>query len=259
MRTRHAIGAGLAAAALVLTAAPAMATTPATPESPPHPAPFGPQRPYEPDVPGPVNIEGGAVTVTRDEDGSRHGIELYFDTYRYTESGEKPAAPREFVFLFDRSVRFNTLAFPTCARSVIEADGVGACPPGSQVGSGWAVVYGGGTADVAVFNTQFRNGMRGVLITIPATGAILDNTLERVRGDYRRDYGWGLHEIIQPDGTPPQDRSSTSEFSVSFGATWHGRSFVESTAPAGRQLDTGVWSHYVTGQVTLTEGQTPRP
>lgn len=254
MRTRHAIGAGLAAATLVLTATPAWAT----PAAPPHPAPNGPQRPYEPDVPGPVNLEDGTVTVTRDG-GSRHGVEIHFDTYKYTASGEKPAAPREFVFLFDDSVRFNASAFPTCARSVIEAGGIAACPPGSQVGEGHLELYGGGAADVAVFNTTFANGMRGVLITIPATGAILDNTLERVTGDYRRDYRWGLHEIIQPDGLPPQDRASTTAFAVSFGATWKGRSFVESTERPGRPLDIGVWSHYVTGQVTLTEGRTPRP
>jgi hypothetical protein len=253
VRTRHAIGAGLAAATLVLTAAPATASPP-----PPHPAPHGPQRPHEPDVPGPVNIEGGEVTVTRDG-GTRHGVEIDFDTYRYTETGEKPAAPREFVFLFDDSVRFNPTAFPACARSAIEASGIGACPAGSRVGGGRVELYGGGEAEVAVFNTRFANGMRGVLITIPATGTILDNTLERVVGDYRRDYRWGLHEIVPPDGLPPQDRASTSEFAVSFGATWKGRSFVESTERLGRPLDIGVWSHYVTGQVVLTEGRTPRP
>jgi hypothetical protein len=254
VRIRPAIGAVLAAGALVLSAAPASAST-----DPPHPAPFGPQRPYEPDAPGPINIEGGAVAVTDDGAGSRHGVELRFDTYRYTESGEKPAAPREFVFLFDDSVRFNPYAFPTCSRSTIESGGIAACPPGSRVGGGEAALYGGGTAEVAVFNTAFRNGMRGVLITIPATGAILDNTLEPVVGDYRENYRWGLHEIIQPDGLPPEERGSTSTFSVSFGAVWHGRSFVVSTERQGRPLDFGVWSHYVTGQVTLTEGRSPRP
>ncbi|MCT2586671.1 hypothetical protein [Actinophytocola gossypii] len=254
MRIRLLAGAGLAAAALVLTAVPATAG----PEPAPHPAPHGPQRPYEPDVPGPVNYEGGDATVTRDG-GSRLGVEISFDTHRYTDTGEKPAAPREFVFLFDRSIRFNTWAFPTCARSTIEAGGIEACPAGSRVGSGRAVMYGGGTAEVAVFNTKYRNGMRGVLITIPATGAILENTLERVTGDYRRDYRWGLHEIIQPDGTPPTERGSTSEFDITFGATRHGRSFVVSTERPGRELSIGVWSHYVTGQVTLHEGRTPRP
>ena len=252
MRTRLVLG--LTAAALALAATPASATT----TTPPHPAPFGPQRPYEPDVAGPANLEEGEATVVRDA-GGKHGVEITFDTRRFTASGEKPAAPREFVFLFDDSVSFNVLAFPTCGRAVLADQGPAACPPGSKVGAGRAEFYGGGAAEVAVYNTTFAGGLRGVLITIPATGTILDNTLEPVWGPYRQNYTWGLHEIIQPDGVPPQDRGVTSSFVVSFGATWHGRSFVESHERAGRPLDLGVWGHYVTGQVTLTEGRTARP
>ncbi|GAB3467355.1 hypothetical protein [Actinophytocola sediminis] len=253
MRTRYVLG--LTAAALAMTVTPAAATT----GEPPHPTPFGPQRPYEPDVPGPTNIEGGEVLVSRDADGERRGVEITFDTRRHTESGEKPAAPREFVFLFDDSIRFDVRSFPTCGRDVLADQGADACPPGSLVGRGRAEFHGGGEAEVLVHNTTFANGLRGVLITIPATGTILDNTLKQVSGPYRDDYRWGLHEIIQPDGVPPQDRGATSAFKVTFGGTWQGRSFVESAAAPGRPLNIGVWSHYVTGQVTLTETTATRP
>jgi hypothetical protein len=234
---------GLVAVVTVLSAPSAVAV-------PSHPAPLGPQRPYEPVIEGPTNIESGTAYATR----LGNGVAITFDGYRSTPTGEKPAAPREFVFLFDNSIRFNPLAFPTCDRAQLAA-----CPPGSKVGSGRAEFYPTGAAEVAVYNTRFPNGMRGVLITIPATGTVLDNTLEPVVGAYQRNYTWGLHEIVPPDTTPPAQRGSTTRFLVTFGATWHGHDFVRSTAPTGRPLNLGIWSHYVTGQKTLTEGQNPRP
>ncbi|CAM4189551.1 hypothetical protein KIPE111705_44340 [Kibdelosporangium persicum] len=235
------------AAACVLSAAPAAAS-----DYYPHPAPLGPERPYEATVPGPDNFESGTAYVER----LGTGISVTFDGHRSTATGEKPAAPREFVFLFDNSIRFDLTAFPTCSREQFAAS---ACPPGSKVGAGHARFYPTGTADVAVYNTKFANGMRGVLITIPATGAVFENTLEPVVGRYQRDYTWGLHEIIQPDNTPPAQRGSTTSFLVTFGATWQGEDFVKSHARPGKELHLGVWSHYVTGQRTLKEGTTVMP
>lgn len=235
------------AAAIGLSATPAAAT-----DEPAHPAPLGPQRPYEPDVPGPENVEDGTVTVDRLGDG----VALTFDTRRWTATGEKPAAPREFVFLFDNSIRFNPFAFPTCTRAQLAAQ---ACPPGSKVGGGRAEFYPTGSAEVVVYNTKFPNGMRGVLITIPAVGTVLDNYLEPVVGDYQRRYTWGFHEHIPVSDVPPAERGSTTSFVVTFGATWRGEDFVTSYARPGSTLNFGVWSHYVTGQKVLTEGQTVRP
>ncbi|GAA3807574.1 hypothetical protein [Amycolatopsis tucumanensis] len=244
---------GLAAAALAFTIAPAAAA-----ETHPHPTPYGPQRPYEPDVAGPVNIDTGTVVYAPDG-GSRFGVTITFDAQRSTTTGVEPAAPREFVFLFDRSVRFSPHLFPTCDRSVIETQGAAACPDGSQVGSGRAEFHRGGAGEVLVFNTTFDHGRRGVLIHIPVSGAILENTLERVVGDYREDYGWGLNEIVPLNDTPPQDRPSTSAFAVTFGAVHNGHSFVQSYAKPGSALAAGVWSEYVTGQTTLVEGTLTRP
>lgn len=97
-----------------------------------------------------------------------------------------------------------------------------------------------------------------MLVTIPATGTILNNTLEPVVGDYRENYRWGLDEIIPPDATPPQDRPTTSVFRVTFGGTWHGQSYLTSDARPGTELALGAWSHYVTGQRTLIEGHATR-
>jgi hypothetical protein len=238
---------GAVLAALTFAAVPAAASS-----QPAHPAPLGPQRPNEPTVAGQENIESGTAWVDR----LGAGVAVTFDGGRTTPTGEKPAAPREFVFLFDNSIRFHPLAFPTCSRTQLAE---AACPPGSKVGAGRAEFYPAGTAEVAVYNTRFANGMRGVLITIPATGTVLNNTLEPVVGAYQRNYTWGLHEIVPPDATPPAERGSTSRFVVTFGASWRGHDFVTSAARPGSQLDLGVWSHYVTGQKTLTEGSTPRP
>jgi hypothetical protein len=226
--------------------------TSAAASGPPHPAPLGPQRPYEPAVPGPANIDSGTAAVNR----LGAGVTVTFDGHRTTTTGEKPAAPREFAFLFDNTIRFHPYAFPTCTRAEVVA---ATCPRGAQVGTGRATFFPTGTADVVVYNTRFPNGMRGVLITIPATGTILDNTLEPVVGSYQRKYDWALHEIIQPDSTPPAERGSTTAFLVTFGATWQGHDFVTTTVPANRALNLGVWSHYVTGQKTLTEGTTNSP
>ncbi|ONI80845.1 hypothetical protein ALI22I_43740 [Saccharothrix sp. ALI-22-I] len=200
-------------------------------------------------------MENGTVDVTTD---GGEGVLLAFHTRRWTGTGEKPAAPRRFVFLFDDSIRFNTTAFPTCDRTTVERDGIGACPAGSRVGGGTAEFYPTGSAEVAVFNTAYANGMRGVLITIPATGTILENTFERVAHPYRDRYRWGSDEIIPPSTVPPQDRAVTQAFSVTFGATRDGRSFAETDTPVGRPMDFGVYSHYVTGQITLAEERTTR-
>ncbi len=254
MRVRRLIG--LTAVVIAFTAVPATAATGGT--SYPHPTPFGPQRPHEPDVAGPVTIDTGSATYTEDG-GSRFGVNVFFTSARTTATGVEPAAAREFVFLFDRSVHFSPHLFPTCDRSVIETRGAAACPEGSRVGSGRAVFHRGGEGEVLVFNTVLAQGRRGVLIHIPAAGAVLENTLERVVGDYRRDYGWGLNEILPVTDTPPQDRPSTKEFSVSFGGVHEGHSFVRSFARPGAELPVGVWSEYVTGQTTLVEGTATRP
>lgn len=255
MRARLLIG--LTAVAVAITAAATVASAAPGGEPPPHPTPFGPQRPYEPDVPGPENIDQGSVAYAGD--GNRFGVTVSFTSLRSTTTGVEPAAGREFVFLFDRSVHFNPYAFPTCDRAVIEEHGAAACPAGSQVGSGRAVFYRGGEGEVLVFNTAFDKGRRGVLIHIPVTGAILENTLERVVGEYRDAYGWGLNEILPVDDTPPQERPSTKEFYVTFGGVHEGRSFVRSFARPGAELSVGVWSEYVTGQTTLVEGTVTRP
>lgn len=236
----------------VVAAAVGLSATPAVADDLAHPAPLGPQRPYEPAVPGPENIESGDVTVDR----LGGGVSLTFTTERHTATGEKPAAPREFVFLFDNSIWFNPYAFPTCGRAQLAEQ---ACPPGSQVGSGRATFYPQGTSEVLVYNTKFANGMRGVLITLPAAGTVLDNTLEPVVGDYQKRYTWGFHEMIPVSDIPPELRGSTTEFVVTFGATWKGQDFIQSYARPGSKLNFGVWSHYVTGQKTLTEGYTTRP
>ncbi|MFD0200581.1 MULTISPECIES: hypothetical protein [Saccharothrix] len=57
---------------------------------------------------------------------------------------------------------------------------------------------------------------------------------------------------------PPQDRAVTKAFRVTFGGRHDGRSFAETDTPVGKPMDFGVYSHYVTGQLTLTEGSTTR-
>ncbi|MCP2167396.1 hypothetical protein [Goodfellowiella coeruleoviolacea] len=243
---RAVVTAGALAAAMLVSA-------PARAASWPVPTPSGPVPPQEAPVAGPRNLDGLAVSVRRDG-GSPTGVEVVFDRTSRTATGEKPAPASQFVFLFDKSIRFNPTKFPTCDQASLRAGGPAACPAGSQVGSGRAEVYPATSAEVLVFNTRYRSGLRGVLITIPATGAVLANTFEPVTGCYRADYRWGSDELL-PSPLPPLDRAATTRFQVSFGASTTDEtgthSFVESSARPGHPLTFGLWSRFVTGQVAL--------
>ncbi|MET9551996.1 hypothetical protein [Streptomyces sp. NPDC006645] len=241
----------VAAAALLLAGpAPAVATDP-----PPDPAPGGPQRPYEPDVPGPRNIDALSVAVTPDG-GTKHGVRVAFDRTSRSDTGGAPAGARRFVFLFDASLDFRPDAFPVCAREVIETAGVGACPDGSRVGRGTSHLHPQGTAEVVAFNARHANGLRGALVVIPASGTILELTWERVTAEYRqRGYEWALDEILPVTAVPPEDRVGTSRFQLEWGATRRagGRdvSFARLTGDRDEKLRFGLWSEFVTGQIAL--------
>ncbi|MEV4221505.1 hypothetical protein [Nonomuraea sp. NPDC049725] len=225
--------------------------------TPPDPAPGGPQRPYEPDVEATDNIDSLSVTATR---GAGRSVTIAFDRRSRAATGDVPAGPRRFVFLFDRSVSFNPEAFPTCARAVIEQQGVRACPAGSRIGGGRGEFPSGEPQEVHAFNTRIGRSP-GVLVVLPASGVILEQTLERVTSPYRKDYRWALDEIVPPTAVPPQDRVGTTRFQLSFGATrrHHGRTvgFAETTARTGGELRFGLWTEFVTGQVLLPTARTP--
>ncbi|GAA2578658.1 hypothetical protein SMC26_37095 [Actinomadura fulvescens] len=245
--------ASLVAAAVVAAPSAALADT-----VPPDPAPGGPQRPYEADVAGPDNLDTLTAAVTPDAGRS---VTVELDRRSRTASGVMSAAARRFVFLFDRSLTLNPDAFPVCARTVIEASGPGACPGGSRVGGGVGTSFGGQETEVLVFNTRIGR-LRGVLVVFPASGVILEQTLERAAAPYRGSYRWALDEIIPPNATPPGQRAGNARFRLWFGATRmeRGRAvgFVERRHPA-KVLRFGLWSEFVTGQVVLPQWQTLSP
>ncbi|MFC7585000.1 hypothetical protein ACFQYP_15600 [Nonomuraea antimicrobica] len=144
--------------------------------APPDPTPGGPQRPYEPDVEGTENVDSLSVTATR---GAGRSVTIAFDRRSRAATGTVPAGARRFVFLFDPSVSFNPGAFPTCARTVIERQGVRACPEGSRVGGGLGQTADGLSQEVLAFNTKVGR-LPGVLVVLPASGVILEQTFERV-------------------------------------------------------------------------------
>jgi hypothetical protein len=159
-------------------------------------------------------------------------------------------------------VSFNPEAFPTCARAVIERQGVQACPAGSRIGGGRGEFPSGEPQEVHAFNTRIGRSP-GVLVVMPASGVILEQTLERVSSPYRKGYRWALDEIVPPTSVPPQERVGTTRFQLSFGATrrHHGRTigFAETTARTGDELRFGLWTEFVTGQVLLPTARTQLP
>lgn len=237
----------LTTTALVIAGAAATASAGSFPD----PAPGGPLLPHEPDVDGPRNLDGITVQATRN---AGRGVTIAFDRRSRTAQNTVPAAARRFVFLFDRSITFNPEAFPTCARTTIDEQGVRACPPGSQVGSGRLTAFDGTEQDVLLFNSRI-NGMRGALVVIPQAGMILEQTFERASAPYRRDHRWTLDEIVPPTPVPPGQRAGTARFELSFGATRmvDGRpvGFAETTARPGTRLRFGLWSEFVTGRTAL--------
>ncbi|MBA2805968.1 hypothetical protein E0500_000390 [Streptomyces sp. KM273126] len=203
-RTRRAAAVATAAALLGLAAPGAVADERRLPD----PAPGGPQRPYEPDVTGPRNIDTLSATITPDggstHGGTARGVHVAFDRTSRAEPAGPPAAARRFVFLFDASLRFRPDAFPTCTRTTIEQHGVHACPQGSRIGRGTSHTYPEGTAEVYAFNTRHPGGTRGALVVIPAGGTVLELTWERVTPHYQRaGYRWALDEILPPPPPHP--------------------------------------------------------
>ncbi|MEV5826990.1 hypothetical protein AB0L25_15550 [Spirillospora sp. NPDC052242] len=237
----------LAATALVFAGSASVAAAGSFPD----PAPGGPLRPHEPDVTGPRNLDAITVQATRNAGRS---VTVAFDRRSRTAQNTVPAAARRFVFLFDRSISFNPEAFPTCARTTIDTEGVRACPPGSQVGSGRLTAFDGTEQDVLLFNSRV-DGMRGALVVIPEAGMVLEQTFERASAPYRRAHRWTLDEIVPPTPVPPGQRAGTARFELSFGATRmvDGRpvGFAETTARPGARLRFGLWSEFVTGQIAL--------
>lgn len=222
----------------------------------PDPTPGGPQRPYEPDVAGPVNIDGLTSAVVRDG-GTEHGVRVAFDRTSRAEPAGPPAAARRFVFMFDRALVFHPDAFPVCARAVIEAEGVDACPGGSRIGAGTSHSYPDGSTEVYAFNTRYATGARGALVVVPANGTILELTWERVTGPYRQlGYLWALDEILPPTAVPPQDRVGTRRFELTWGATRDvgGRTVSFAELRSGHAaVRTGLWGEFVTGQRAFVE------
>nr|WP_328829004.1 hypothetical protein [Streptomyces ureilyticus] len=256
-RRRRGVAAVVAAAAgVVLVAVPAegLERSPV----PPDPAPGGPLRPYEPDVPGPRNIDGLAGEITSDGGTSGKGVLVGFDRTSRAEPEGPPAAARRFVFLFDDALRFRPDAFPTCARTTVESGGVAACPEDALVGRGTSHLYPDGTAEVYAVNTRHPNGMRGAIVVIPANDTILELTWEPVTAPYRGlGYRWALDEIIPPSPTPPEQRVGTRRFELTWGATRtvgdRTVSFAETKAKLGDELRLGLWSEFVTGQRVLPQ------
>ena len=238
---RTALLAGIAGVSLVLT------TAGGSPRPPADPAPGGPQRPYAADVPGPRNLDGLTVTGSRE----RGGVAVTFDRTSRTAGNTVPAAARRFVFLFDRSLDFHLDRFPTCASATLAAGGLQACPPGAVVGDGVATAFGGAQNDVAAVNTRYADGSRGVIVYIPATGVVLEQTLERVTGHYRHDYGWALDEIFPITAVPPQDRPGTVRFTLTLGSG--NAAGLLTRRGHDRSFKAGLWSEFVTGQAVLLE------
>ncbi|MCK9923034.1 hypothetical protein MXD61_14335 [Frankia sp. AgPm24] len=265
-RTLGRLLAGLFTVLSASTVAVVAITTPAVAVAAADPTPLGPQRPVEPDVEGPENLDTLTSSATRN--GVRGGLNVTFDRTSRTADGGVPAGARRFVFLLDKSLTVNPSAFPVCTRQTVDTAGVSACPPASVVGSAVGTYLNGNRVQATAVNSRVAD-RPGILLVFPATGQVLEQTLEPVTGAYRQNYRWAIDELLMPNATPPQDRPGTVRFTATFGATTTvaGRpvSYLQTSDPDG-PYRFALWSEFVTGQVAVptdctvpTDAPTPTP
>lgn len=124
-----------------------------------------------------------AYAATRDEHhfslkfsaksaAARSGVTFVTDRYSYKAPPPGKAADRvaSVTFKMAPGTRTNTNAFPACSKSALEARGPGACPRGSQVGTGRAEVITGLPIDPVKMSAKVFTTKGGLLTYLTGSG-----------------------------------------------------------------------------------------
>jgi hypothetical protein len=104
--------------------------------------------------------------------GARSGVTFSTDRFEYKAPPPGQAADRvaSVTFRMAPGTRTNPGAFPSCSQSALTARGPGACPRGSQVGSGRAVVITGLPIDPVKMTAKIFTTKAGLLTYLTGSG-----------------------------------------------------------------------------------------
>ena len=103
---------------------------------------------------------------------AKSGVTFSTDRFNYKAPPPGQAADRvaSVAFRMAPGTRTNPNAFPSCSKSALTARGPGACPSGSQVGSGKAVVITGLPIDPVKMTAKVFTTRGGLLTYLTGSG-----------------------------------------------------------------------------------------
>lgn len=113
-----------------------------------------------------------SLTFSSKTAGANSGVTFVTDRFDYKAPSPGTAADRvaSVTFKMAPGTRTNTKAFPSCSKSALEARGPGACPRGSQVGTGRAEVITGLPIDPVKMTAKVFAAKGGLLTYLTGSG-----------------------------------------------------------------------------------------
>jgi hypothetical protein len=113
-----------------------------------------------------------SLTFSSKAPRSPSGVTFSTDRFNYKAPSPGQAADRvgSVTFQLAPGTRIDTKAFPSCAKSALAAMGPGACPRGSRVGSGQAVIITGLPIDPVKMSAKVFTTKAGLLTYLTGSG-----------------------------------------------------------------------------------------
>ena len=113
-----------------------------------------------------------SLTFSSKATNAQSGVTFVTDRFAYKAPPQGTPADRvaKVTFQMAPGTRTNTAAFPSCSKAALTAKGPGACPKGSQVGTGKAVVITGLPIDPVNMTAKVFTTKGGLLTYLTGSG-----------------------------------------------------------------------------------------
>jgi hypothetical protein len=183
-------------------------------------------------VAGVVQAQSGNVVQTMTvkvkpaQAGSKkkpRGVSLDITTLLSTRDGSKASPATRTVVSFAKGFKFNSAKFPTCNQTSLEQNGPQACPKGSQVGKGSAIVDARPLITQPINGTTLGFNAKGntiLLYTVVTNPITISTTLVGKLKKASGKYGTKLDVTIPPLPTVPGLPNATiTKFQLTAKAT----------------------------------------